>query len=89
MLLSLTCKHHCTLWGGIRQKYAAAFRLGVLWRVWREWRQQPSTYPLWIFFGWLAVAKILPDAWASTMFNRMRGHSHSQRVTRATREMDS
>jgi glycosyltransferase involved in cell wall biosynthesis len=89
MLLSLTCKHHCTLWGGIRQKYAAAFRLGVLWRAWREWRQQPSTYPLWIFFGWLAVAKILPDAWASAMFNRMRGHSHSQRVTRATREMDS
>jgi glycosyltransferase involved in cell wall biosynthesis len=89
MLLSLSGKRHCTLWGGIRKKHAAAFRLGVLWRAWREWRQQPSTYPLWIFFGWLAVAKILPDAWASAMFNRMRGHSHSQRVTRATREMDS
>ena len=89
MLLSLSGKRHCTLWGGIRKKHAAAFRLKALWRTWREWRQQPSTYPLWIFFGWLAVAKILPYAWASVMFNRMRRHSHSQRVTRATREIDS
>ncbi len=32
MLLSLSGKRHCTLWGGIRKKHAAAFRLGALWR---------------------------------------------------------
>jgi glycosyltransferase involved in cell wall biosynthesis len=86
MLLSLSGKLHCTLWGGIRKKYAAAFRLGALWREWREWRRHPSTYPLAFFFAWLFVAKILPDAWASTLFNRMRRYSQSQRVTRAARK---
>ena len=89
MLLSLSGKRHCTLWGGIRKKHATAFRLGALWHAWREWRRHPSTYPLAIFFGWLLVAKILPDAWASALFNRMRRHSHSQRVTRAARKLDS
>jgi glycosyltransferase involved in cell wall biosynthesis len=89
MLLSVSCKYHCTLWRGIRQKHAPVFRLSMLWSEWRKWSQQPSTYPLGFFFLWLMVAKILPDTWASAMFNRMRRHSHSQRVTRATREMNS
>jgi len=89
MLLSLSGKHHCELWRGIREKHAPAFRFGSLWSGWRECRTQPSTYPLSFFFAWCCVAKILPDAWASALFNKMRRLSHSQRVTRATRKGNS
>lgn len=85
MLLSLSGKRHCTLWRGIREKHAAAFRPGALRRTWCEWRREPSTYPLALYFGWLLVAKVLPDLWATALFNRLRRHSHSQRLTRAAR----
>ncbi len=89
MLLSLSGKRHGKLWKGIRDKHLSAFRISNLFHTWRNWRGRASTYPLWLYFGWLVLAKSLPYSWVSGLFNRLRRYSHSQRVTRAAQFIDS
>ena len=89
MLRSISGRLHGKLWKGIREKHSSAFRISNLFQTWRNWRGRTSTYPLWLYFGWLALAKSLPDSWVSGLFNRLRPYSQSQRVTRAAQLKDS
>lgn len=83
MLLSMSTKLHAQLWSDIRRRHRGSFGWPALIRTWREWKYRPSTYPLWIYFPWLAMAQLLPDAWFSPVFKLLRRFSHGRRVTAA------
>ena len=84
MLLSHSTWRHGDLWRDIQRRNRALYRLPALLRTWREWRHVPSTYPLALYFGWLALHRILPRPWFAVLHRRLLHFSHSRRVTRAT-----
>lgn len=80
MLLARSNQLHGELWSEIQRKNKATYRLPHLLKLWREWRLRSSTYPLWIYFLWLAVHRILPGKMFALLFRTLRKHSHSRRV---------
>lgn len=83
MLLSTSSKIHGELWETIRCKHQEIYGIDSLFRLWRVWRSQSSTYPLWLYPLWLAVTKLLPRKAFASMFRFLRRHSHGRRVTAA------
>jgi len=81
MLLSVSGRAHADLWQGIRRKHAQLYRLENLFNLWLTWRKSSSTYPLWAYFPWLAVAVLMPNWLFSRLFARLRRFSHGRRVT--------
>ncbi len=82
MLKSLSSNLHGQLWRDIQRRYGALYRLPALVRTWRRWRTQPSSYPLMLYFGWLAVYWILPSPLFSALFRRVLPLSQSRRMGR-------
>lgn len=80
MLKSVSQKQHGELWCSIQQKNPSAYRLRALIRSWRTWRHEPSTYPLLLYFGWLAVFRVLPKSAFSALFRRLLPYRHSVRA---------
>jgi glycosyltransferase involved in cell wall biosynthesis len=80
MLKSVSSDRHGQLWREIQQRNAALYRLPALVRSWWRWRRRPSTYPLVLYFGWLAVFKLLPNVVFAALFDRIQAFSHSRRV---------
>jgi hypothetical protein len=80
MLRSLSSGRHGELWGEIQQRNRAHYSLAALVRSWWRWRGSPSSYPLPLYFAWLAIHRILPAAAFSALFRRMLRFSHSRRV---------
>lgn len=81
MLLSKSNLLHGELWGEIQSRHPETYRLANLFRLWRVWRTSPSTYPLWLYFGWLAAFRVLPRPWFAALFRLLRQRSHSKRVS--------
>ena len=81
MLIAQSNRAHGELWGVIQRKHGDLYRLGNLLRLWRDWRARPSTYPLWLYFGWLAAYRLLPASVFAALFRWLRRRSHSRRVT--------
>lgn len=81
MLLSRSNSLHGELWREIQDKHANAYIARNLIAMWRNWRRKPSTYPLWMYFGWLFIHRSSSQAAFSTLFRYLRAHSHSRRVT--------
>jgi glycosyltransferase involved in cell wall biosynthesis len=81
MLIAQSNRAHGELWSLIQSKHPALFRLGSLWHTWRRWRRWPSTYPLALYFGWLAAHRILPASTFAALFRWLRRRSHSRRVS--------
>ncbi len=81
MLIALSNRAHGQLWGMIQRKHAALYRPAKLLRLWQDWRTRPSTYPLWLYFGWIAAHHVLPASWFSALFRWLRRRSHSRRIT--------
>lgn len=81
MLLSRSNRLHGELWREIQDKHTSTYLAGNLIAVWRDWRNKPATYPLWMYFGWLFIHRLLPQASFSALFRYLRLHSHSRRVT--------
>ena len=86
MLLSTSGRQHCELWNIIRKKHSEIYHFSELKNKWLEWRENPSSYPLWFYFTWLLVNSIVPTVWCSKVFSWARGYSNSKRVTRAYRK---
>lgn len=80
MLMSKSTKIHGELWAGIRRKHPDLYRASTLLRLWRDWRRKPSTYPLFIYFFWLATARLLPASSFALLFRSLRRYSHGHRV---------
>jgi len=72
MLISKTSKKHSKIWRYIISKNKNLFRFQRLITLWKEWRSKPSSYPLFLFFGWYFLFKFLPDSWISMIFIILR-----------------
>lgn len=83
MLLTTSNRVHGELWKTIRQLHASLYRPSTIYSLWRKWVCYPSTYPLWIYFFWLAAAKLLPGRAFVALFRFIRRFSHGRRVTAA------
>ena len=80
MLKSVSSNLHGQLWGDTQQRNSSQYGVARLVRTWRRWRNQPSTYPLVLYFGWWALYKLLPKVLFSAMFRQILPLSQSQRV---------
>lgn len=81
MLIAQSNRAHGELWGVIQRKHPQLYRPVSLLHLWRNWRARHSTYPLWLYFGWLAAYHVLPGAWFARLFRWLRRRSHSRRIT--------
>lgn len=82
MLLARSNQLHGELWSEIQRKNKDTYRLSHLLKLWQEWRLKPSTYPLWLYFFWLSIHRILPRKIFALLFRSLRKHSHSRRVSK-------
>lgn len=80
MLISKSNRLHGQIWSAIIQRHPALYRAGSLFRLWREWRKQPSQYPLAFYFIWRTLHMVLPDAAFAQMFKTLRSRSSSRRL---------
>lgn len=81
MFQSLSAALVGQLWGDIQQRNRSLYRLPALIGTWWRWRKYPSTYPLVLYFGWLALYKLLPVSLFNALFQGIVGFSHSRRTT--------
>lgn len=81
MLLSQSNRLHGELWAQIQSKHGDLYRMPKLMSLWWEWRRRPSTYPLALYFFWLAVHRLLPTSAFASLFRWLRKRSHSRRVS--------
>lgn len=88
MLLSTSNKVHGDLWANIRQRHPNVYSASSLFRLWRFWRKRPSTYPLYLYFFWLAASRLLPASTFATLFRALRRYSHGRRVTASAKSGD-
>ncbi len=80
MLKSVSQKLHGVLWQSIQKKNHRSYRWGAMYRGWREWRHQPSTYPLVLFFGWYIAHRLLPKPLFGAVFRWLLPYRHSARI---------
>lgn len=81
MLISQSNRLHGELWGQIQRKHPDLYRWRRLLGLWWSWRDRSSTYPPVLYFGWLALHRLLPASAFSALFRWLRKRSHSRRVT--------
>ena len=81
MLLSKSSRLHQDLWNGIRKKHRSWYSLTSLFQLWRKWRGEPSTYPLWTYFPWMACCMVLPAPIFRKIFEFLRQFSQRHRVS--------
>ncbi|HEY9080176.1 glycosyltransferase family A protein [Magnetovibrio sp.] len=79
MLKSISRSKHGRLWASIQEKNPAAYTPSQLFKTWRIWRKKPSTYPLWLYFGWILLHWLLPNAIFAKLFQALLPYSHSAR----------
>lgn len=82
MLLARSNQLHGELWTEIQTKNKTTYQLSHLLRLWQAWRLKPSTYPLWLYFIWFSVHRMLPSKMFALLFRTLRKHSHSRRVSK-------
>ena len=82
MLLAQSNQLHGELWSDIQCRNETTYRMFSLLKLWRVWRLKACTYPLLLYFFWLAIHHILPQKIFAFLFRSLRAHSHSHRVTR-------
>lgn len=83
MLKSLSSNLHGQLWGDIQRRNRDLYRFPALVGTWWRWRKRPSSYPLALYFAWLAIHRILPVFWFTALFRQVLGvASQAHRATR-------
>ena len=82
MLLSKSGKMHCFLWEDIRRNSPHLYGYKELRRHWTHWAGKPSTYPLSIYWAWLAVCLLSPNNITNYLVKKMRYFSASRRISR-------
>ena len=80
MLQSLSSTMHGELWGEIQRRNGALYGAAALVGAWRRWRKRPSSYPLALYFAWLGLYRVLPNAVFSALFRRILRFSQSRRM---------
>ncbi|MBL4747944.1 MAG: glycosyltransferase family 2 protein [Magnetovibrio sp.] len=80
MLKSVSRQMHGKLWRSIQQKNPRAYTLPRLIQTWWAWRDKKSTYPTYLYFGWIFLHRILPNPLFIRLFQKLLPYSHSARV---------
>jgi len=83
MLQSVSTWLHGELWQDIQEEHSDLYAWPKLFEIWREWRRQPSTYPLAGYFAWLALHRLLPPGWFQFLFRSLMPRSQANRVTKS------
>jgi hypothetical protein len=79
MLKSISQKLHGNLWRSIQKKNKNTYSISHLIRCWSQWRKVSSTYPLYLFFGWLLLHRFLPTFIFNMMFSKLLPYRSSMR----------
>ncbi len=83
MLKKRSSALHSALWRQIQNKNPELFTFPALFKTWRQWRNRPSTYPLWGYFFWYLLYKSLPLPAFNAVFRQVLKMSQSRRVGNA------
>jgi len=84
MLKSVSRSKHGRLWNSIQKKNPLAYSMVNLVKTWWIWRKKPSTYPLALYFGWIFLHWLLPNAMFAKLFQILLPYSHSARTGQKT-----
>ena len=79
MLRSVSQQRHARIWRQMRRKHPDLYGFAGLWKLWRQWRGQPSTHPLALVWLLLAATFVLPDRLFSRLFLALHRIGHSAR----------
>lgn len=82
MLASISRKKHVELWMFIRNKHADLYKSSSLLRLFQEWKLRKSTRPLWLYFGWNILYKILPLSCFRLLVSVLFNQAHSSNLRR-------
>ena len=80
MLKKISRHRHGGLWRSIQKKNRNAYSLSRLIKTWWVWRNQPSTHALPLYFGWIFLHWLLPNALFVKAFQKLLPFSHSARI---------
>ncbi len=80
MLKSISRSKHGYLWRSIQKKNPKAYSVLRLLKTWSQWRHKPASYPLGLYFGWIMLHRLLPNALFARLFEKLMPLSHSARV---------
>jgi len=86
MLLAKSSSLHGELWQEIQKRNPDIYHWCKLWKIWTKWKNKPSSYPMALYFPWLAMHKFLPKAVFKLIFKRLLQYSQSRRVTRTQKQ---
>jgi hypothetical protein len=79
MLASISRRKHVDLWMFIREKHAGLYSVRALADLWKKWDDCGSTRPLFLYFGWEALYRILPKSLFRGLVAALFSKAHSAR----------
>ncbi len=80
MLISKSNLLHGRLWSEVQARHRSTYRWPNLIRLWREWSDRPSRYPLSLHLVWMALHRLLPAPTFSWLFMIQRQRSAKLRA---------
>lgn len=84
MLISKSNRLHGLLWSEIQARHRSVYKPINLYRLWREWADKPSHYPLALYFIWFGLHRLLPASAFSMLFKYLRVRTHHRRSSSAS-----
>ena len=72
MLISKSSRHHAQIVHYINKKNPDIYNFKKIFKIWLEWRNNLSTYPLIIFFPWFILIRTIPKPFISNLFVLLR-----------------
>ncbi len=72
MLISKSSRHHAQIVHYIIKKNPDIYNFKKIFKIWLEWRNNLSTYPLIIFFPWFILIRTIPKPFISNLFVLLR-----------------
>ncbi len=84
MLISKSNRLHGLLWSEIQARHRSVYKPLNLYRLWREWADKPSHYPLALYFIWFGLHRLLPASAFSMLFKYLRVRTHHRRSSLAS-----
>jgi len=80
--MSHAARMHGTIWRHIRTKHRDLYRIPALVALWRTTQQSPSKVSPLRAAALLGSAKLLPEAWFNSLFQRLLTATRARRVGR-------
>ena len=72
MLISKSSKLHIKIWLKIIEKNFKIYKYRNLFFTWLKWRNYKSEFPLFVYFFWITIVKLIPKKMSLFLFLKMR-----------------